>query len=536
MIAIALSLGHNSSAALIKDGIILVAYEEERLSGIKSDSAFPSLSIREIGKYYDLSRVEYACVSHWEPFADIKGMSAKHWDVAEFSCLLPNATLLTHDSSFSHHDAHMWAAKAYSNLDEFTIVADGFGTMNEVISVYLKDDLVHRVHGYSKSLGLLYQYATAYLGLRMNQDEYKLLGYESHISDLNVGALSALSEESSKFVRRYVRSTLTKTLEPKFDAICNVSALPEFRDKLTKDFDKVISAVSKHQELDEFYTRAVIAHLVQTTVEQSIIMLVDNYEMKKVTLTGGLFYNVKLNNAVMRHVDEICAMPLAGDQSGGLGVYNFNFGDLIIDDLCLGIRPDLSRLAAIDFRKLIYTNTELALTQIRQALLDGKIVNVVRGNMEFGPRALGNTSTIMAPTTANADYVNKMNGRSTVMPMAPIVTSLHFFEDYKKVHRSLSHMIITLDYDPIWAPRVLGAAHKYPFQDKYSGRPQLIDESHWLYPIVDEFEILVNTSFNKHGVPIPLNAEQILDSFFYQLDNDDEDRMVTFVVEDDIRD
>jgi carbamoyltransferase len=426
----------------------------------------------------------------------------------------------------------MESAMVYSGMDGYTIVADGFGNYNECISVYRDKQLIHRVHGYDHSLGLLYQYATAFLGMKMNQDEYKLLGYEAHIDEIGAGAYNELASAISRFAKRHVQSSLTKMITPKYDAVCNVSALPELRAKLERDFKQVVRAMDAHEHMDEFKTRVAIAHLVQSVVEQSIVALVNKYGMTKVTLTGGLFYNVKLNNRVMKEVEMICVFPLAGDQAGGLGVYQHNFKDLVISDLCLGNRPPLSSFASWRHDKLKYRQYGPdVMLEIIQDVKDNKIVNVVHGNMEFGPRALGNTTTLMLPSLELVDYVNKINGRSTIMPMAPICTNLDYFEDHQKVHRSYEHMIITLDYkDDAWK-KVRGAAHKYPFEERYSGRPQLISNNHWLYPVVSEFGLLINTSFNVHGAPIVFGPNEIAESFFYQIERDSENRVVTYIVE-----
>ena len=530
MEALALTLGHNSSAVLIKDGAVLAGYEEERLSGIKSDSHFPANAMNELDSRFDLSTVDFVCVSHWDTFADVKGMSSKHWDPFFVEKMCPRSTILSHTANFTHHDAHKEMARLYSGLKGYTIVADGFGNFNEVISVYYEDDLIHRVHGYDKSLGLLYQYATAFLGLKMNQDEYKLLGYEAHVDQIKPEIYTILSSHIARISKLYVLSTLTKPVSPSFDAVCSIEALPAVRDSIHKHLKKAVNEMKTAADMSDFDIKVCIAHLVQSVVEQSMVGLVGKFNMRQVTLAGGLFYNVKLNNAIMKKVEQISVLPIAGDQGCGMGVYQHNFKDLAFpDDLCIGIR-DLEYLYLDHPKcKIRYDGTPYW-EEIAADLRDNKIVNVVKGNMEFGPRALGNTTTLMQPTAENVDYVNHLNGRSTVMPCAPIVTTLDYFEDNHKVVRSYEHMIITMDYvEDKWKEN-RGAAHKYPFLDKYSGRPQLIYPSHWLHPVVSEFGLLINTSYNKHGAPILFTHKQITETFLYQVQRDTEDRVVTYII------
>jgi carbamoyltransferase len=159
-----------------------------------------------------------------------------------------------------------------------------------------------------------------------------------------------------------------------------------------------------------------------------------------------------------------------------------------------------------------------------------EIVNVVHGDMEFGPRALGHTSTLMQPTMKNVEYINHCNGRDTIMPCAPIVTDVSMFKDSEKVIRSLDHMIIALDYRDDYGLKYRGAAHKLPTEDKFTGRPQRITEEHILYPVVDKFKLLVNTSFNIHGQPIVMNHHQIMIAVTYQKSMDKYRRINTVVI------
>jgi len=531
MLSLVLSLGHNSSAILIEDGEVKIGYEEERLSGVKSDSHFPLMAIEKIGEYYNLKDVGTVTATHWDTYGKIDNMAPKYWDRYELTLLCPNAVMWSHDDSFTHHDAHMLSANAYSGLKGWTIVSDGFGNFNEVLSIYNEGTLVHRAFGYDKSMGLLYQYATAFLGMKMNQDEYKLLGYEAHISDLTSDQIAILDKHAISMSKMYAKNLLSRDVKPKFDALCNITALPALRSKLAAKFANITREL-KLESVDD--RRIAMAYLVQSVVESTLVSIVKYYDMKTVTLSGGVFYNVKLNNAILNVVDTISVCPLCGDQGAGLGVYEHFHGDLVFPkDLAIG-RRDLS---GFTYRTMwdkleVYSDVDKAIDFISASLEEDKIVNVVRGNMEFGPRALGNTTTLFIPTSENVDYVNALNGRNTIMPCAPITVNIKQFVDHDKVVNSLEHMIITLDYkyNPLKSMR--GAAHKYPFVNRFSGRPQLIGESHWLFPVINKFETLVNTCFNKHGSPILFSEDQIMETFEYQLERDVDNRMVTVVITD----
>jgi len=102
-----------------------------------------------------------------------------------------NFEVYTLNDKFTHHDAHAYSAYSfYKNHAEFNdsdskiniLIADGFGNREEVISIYEVNEgkitKTKKIRDYHNSLGLMYQYATDFIGFKMNQDEYKLLGYE----------------------------------------------------------------------------------------------------------------------------------------------------------------------------------------------------------------------------------------------------------------------------------------------------------------------------------------------------------------------
>lgn len=535
MLALALSLGHNSSAVLIKDGEIINGYEEERFTGIKSESRFPSSAIDAC--LLDISGfVDTVFITHWSTYSNYLDMNDKHFDKYKLNSILgPETTVESQDELFTHHDAHMEVARAYSGPEtEYTIVADGFGNFNEVLSIYKNDKLLYRSHGYGKSIGLLYQYTTAYLGMKMNQDEYKLLGYEAHILDVLSNypqTAGQLQIAANKISKKYLKELLDNKPGYELDSLLDTSALIKTRKEVSKLWRKTLSKLGfKSGKMSNIYDqRVIVSFILQWVVENILVNIIRIYNIKSVTLVGGIFYNVKLNKSIMDKVDKICVCPLAGDQGAGLGVYNKKMKNLVIRDLCIGKR-DLSNFESTsEYVSVVKSDLE-ATTLITKYIKDGLIVNVIRGNMEFGPRALGNTSTLMKPTSENVQYINMCNGRSTIMPCAPITIDIDQFKDYSKVIRTLDHMILTLEYSYKPEDNLRGAAHRHPIDNYYTGRPQIINEDHYLYPVLFEFGTLVNTSFNVHGQPIIYSIEQLNFAIKYQQKNDVDNILRTIIV------
>jgi len=138
-----ITLGHNSSAILVKDDKVLCGYEEERLSHVKSDSSFPSLSIHQILKYYPEAKLEVTkiYISHW--FWSWELTENKYYRPKYLKVNFPNAVVESVNYNNTHHDLHAKSLWNFLDGDDsgLTIVADGFGNFGECLSIYLDGNL-----------------------------------------------------------------------------------------------------------------------------------------------------------------------------------------------------------------------------------------------------------------------------------------------------------------------------------------------------------------------------------------------------------
>lgn len=511
-----ITLGHNSSAIVVDEGKILGGYEEERFSKIKSDSSFPYQSINRLmnqfGRTYDDT-----CIGHW--FTNGSLSDNKYIDL-DLIKGFTQGDINSISDELTHHDTHLLSAKVFADSHNFgksylAVVADGFGTYGECITIYNVDTFGHRIctryFGYDKSLGLLYQYATAYLEMKMLNHEYKLLGYEAHIHEV-------LSPEKIEFFDELILKHAKKRLNDLFnlviyrdtDPVVSKFALAAAQNGIYTLLDEVIDAlevapISLHDK------RIVIAYYVQSIVEAVMTTIISTHAPKKLLVSGGLFYNVKLNHRLADIVESFCVMPLAGDQGAGLGVYQAFHGDLQWPGHLAWGHRDLSKVVSGD--GIVVIDSEDAAFEIMCKELDFKrMVNIVRGSMEFGPRALCNTSTIALPVLPVVRRLNAMNDRTTIMPMAPCMTpsqAAEILSDTDKVVGSLNYMVVTRNIRLGFEQSIDGASHHYELLDASTCRPQIVHKDKLMTKLLDRYGPLINTSFNYHGVPIAFESDTI---------------------------
>lgn len=563
-----LTLGHNSSAIYVDndnyDVQKIIGYEQERLSGLKGDSQFPRDAINEIIKYVGLNNLKnsIALVSHW--FNDITADDKlcldsttdkyiSNDDFVWLTNLVSDMRIVSKE--FTHHDAHAYSAyeffKYYNGFnrtdkDVACLVCDGFGTNEEVLSLYSTNRCngitpIIKVYGYKASLALMYQYATSFCGMKENQDEYKFLGYESHIDEvLSKDDINLLNEKVDLNVDYFIENMI-QTDMPSCTKCIDIEKL-----KTTKQFwynqFKCIYSLYVNDDIkahDDFTKRCIIAYYVQQTVEKVLLKFLKSYNIENLIVAGGLFYNVKLNQKLAENTKGLFSvMPLAGDQGAAIGLYAYNCNtQFSFVNLCWGKRNfrDINKYAANDNNIRLRNITGLddfksVAAEIAKELADDSIVDIVCDNMEFGPRALCHTSTLFLPNAKNLRLNNYMNGRNEVMPCAPVVTWRNAYElfgqnVFDKMVGSDHYMICTHTYKKKFSSHYSGIMHKYPLADMYTGRPQVVEPDELIWHILENVEMLtdykalVNTSFNVHGRPIVFSIRDILQNYEYQKSN-----------------
>lgn len=548
MDALCISLGHNSSAILIRDGKVMGGYEMERFTRVKSDSTFPIYPIQALDRRFGIANDVEIMIGHWALDGNVNSMVPKHWDPKFIKDFRPKATIQSLDrDTFTHHDSHAYSAISFAgsdfpNDDTFVLVIDGFGTLGEHISVYKlygqTPVLQWRKFGFGTSLGLFYQYTTAFLQMKQNQDEYKLLAYEAHIEDAKsyIDA-NTLDIEVRKWTEYFCDQMDKFGTDPKTDPLVNIGALPAVAKQIA-DFHNSLLDTLKCGHLDIHMKRIIIAYFAQSVVEGVIRHIIDGLNPTNLILTGGLFYNVKVNSMIARHIKgKTCIMPLAGDQGAALGIYHAKYGLKWPGHVYWGHR-DLGQFDGFDIPKgvIVVENDDAAMELAANRILDDDFVNIVRGPMEFGPRALCHTSTLGRADIGIGHYINHINGRTNEMPFAPVISpgmASEIFAETDKIWKSLEYMIVTRDYKGQYGVGYRDAAHIDVNRDIYTGRPQITNDPQ-MVKLLRNHDLLINTSFNYHGVPIVFQWEDILHTHNAEAALDTRRRLTTIVVTGDI--
>jgi carbamoyltransferase len=485
----------NSSACLFKNNELLYAIEEERLSRIKNDSSFPLKSINACLEYENikLSDVEIVTV-YWKPFnfflrlyrcleifikdpfknififkraleifflseKEKKEKTGKWFDLFILNKLLKKnfGTFNGKIKFYHHHLTHQLYGIALSKFKNALVLSyDGGGENTSTEIIFFKDDQIINLKKiyWPNSLGHFYSYFTGYLGFKMLEGEYKMMG---------------LAPYGKPLFKEYLRkNVLTKSLNK--DYKFNYTKF-SYHKALKHDFEKINyqsfpAPRLRNEEINQNHID--LASSVQSLLEDIVIetlqdVKVDFQNEQNLILSGGCALNVTLNgkilsNKIFRNIIIPPAPHDAGCSIGSVLSFFYKNNDLKflydkktkskIASPYLGFSYDLKTIEntliqysnKINFKLLDYQNTiELA----AQALNKNKIIAWYQGRDEIGPRALGNRSFLANPSTEEIrDIINKkIKKREPFRPFAPSVL-LHEAKNYFELDNESPYMNI----------------------------------------------------------------------------------------------
>ena len=532
MIVLGLGTEGDSGAALVQDGRILAAVNEERTSRMKLVFGFPRGSIDEVLRLTgleveDLDGVlvagrEDMLIDELQPF---RGWF-EHWDegglvgrmkraagrFSRFRRYLPflePAYYLAMKPAFAnrrrairrilrdefgvtcpiefvdHHFCHVTSAYFTSGMDDALVVSiDGGGDGRSGLVYSVRDGELSFVKEYSafNSLGNYYAYVTHLCGYQPHKHEGKITGLAAHGEPVYQGLLREFVDEHD-------------------GEIVNHAGLV---------FREAIDALERR--LPEDWTQEDLASSVQAHFEDVCVRVVSHWLRetghRNVALAGGVFANVRINQEIHEIPGVEWTFIHPGMTDGGLHV-GAALAACVPGTLPGTMRPD--RLPIED----VYLGTDLTDVEIRAALekhgleaerfdgpleervaellAEGRVVARANGRMEYGPRALGNRSILYQPTDrAVNDWLNERLRRTEFMPFAPAVLHEYAdvcFDDVGGARHAAEFMTITFDCTPWMREHMQGVVHI-----DGTARPQLVREetNPSFYRIIDAFLSLIH--------------------------------------------
>ncbi len=517
---------HESACCLLQDGHLVAAAAEERFTRVKHDARLPSRAFRYCLDEGGLCPGDIDCIAYFEnpkeklsrqTWAHSRGRRAN--DVSWRDPNLPEHLIrdrLGYDGAidfFDHHLSHAASAFFYSGYGESAVLSvDGVGEW--ITTAYgqcaqNRIDLFEQV-SFPHSLGLLYSTITAYLGFKVNDGEYKVMGLAPYGTLRYVDQVRKLvnvrPNGQFELALEYFDFIAGPTMYRYSEAFCDLFGQPARRhgDDLTqfhKDIARSAQAVLEEVLLDK------VSYLHRTT------------ESKNLCLAGGVALNSVANGRIIREspFENVFIPPAPGDAGACLGAAVLAYTQRT------GNAPTQRRLSratwgpkstSLEIKQLLADsslNPESVGSSaddldraVVELLIEGKVVGWFQGSMEFGQRALGGRSILADPRRPDMqDKINRViKQRERFRPFAPSVLEEHESEHFDLSAPSPFMSQTCKVISPLELPAVTHVDG--------SARPQTVNanDAPRFARLLRAFQrrtgcpMLLNTSMNSQGEPI----------------------------------
>ncbi len=563
---------HDSAAALIVDGEIVAAAQEERFSRTKHDHRFPveaiSYCLGEAGLeaqdldyvgFYDKPFLKFErLLETYLSFVPVGWRSFRRamplWLKQKLH--LPRELRKGLGGGFKkryvfaeHHESHAASAFFPSPFEEAAILTlDGVGEWATASYGIGRGHSIHLTHElrFPHSVGLLYSAFTAYTGFKVNSGEYKLMG------------LAPYGEP------RYAELILEKLIDLKPDGSLHMDmSYFNYCQGLTmtsRKFHRLFGGPPRKPESAITQRDMDIAASIQKVTEEIMLRaarhVLAETGMKRLCLAGGVALNCVGNGRLLDELDldDIWIQPAAGDAGGALGVALFIWHQLLDQPRVLQVGDaqqgsylgpgfdDATVKRFLDKAGAEYhcfDDDESLCDRVAELLADESVVGWMQGRMEFGPRALGGRSILGDARSAKMQSVmnRKIKFRESFRPFAPSVLAERageFFDlpeasesPYMLLVAAVSNAKRTECVDGTQQPSGFDRLHvsrsEIPATTHvdYSARVQTVDKRRHgrYYRLLKSFEkrtncpVLINTSFNVRGEPIVCTPEEAYHCF-----------------------
>lgn len=532
--SLGIHIGHDRGACLVNDGKVVIAISQERLDRIKHSRSvsLPYEAIDAVLKYCNLEPRDINCVGLSADAMESESITMifKQEFFQQYNCQLPFYAV-------DHHMSHAEAVYSMSNNNQCLIlIADGggdiYGQQAQAESLYM---------GYNGEVTLLEQ---------RFQDPPKrgLADAQNHVYPL---IPRGMRNQQISLARKYEQ--FTYLLGFGFGEAGKTMGLASYGEKLLSDlrpnYQDLSFSLTFGDLLDQMYARELcsgkthfaylesekqnIAFTIQRFTEEALVSLIRNlsgkYQISDFCLAGGLFLNCLSNHRILEScpVNSLNIFPAAGDDGQAIGnaIYAYKMWtglrsniQITLPYLGLTYSDDIIE-SAIKHKNLKYKRlTDKILAQeLARQIADGKIVGLLRGRTEIGPRALCHRSILADATNpAMKDILNmRIKHREEFRPFAPVTkydTQFQIFD----LKSDSPYMLLCADVKPDYRNALASITHV-----DNTARVQAVrkDKEPFIYELLTHFEqikeipVLLNTSFNVAGEPIVESPESALQTF-----------------------
>lgn len=530
---------HDSAAALLVDGEVVAAAQEERFSRKRHDQDFPTHAVRYCLEEAGLSASDLDYVGFYDKpllkFERILTTYVATWPRSYRSFLMATPLWLKEklwtphnlrehltgyggDILFTeHHMSHAASAFFASPFDEAAILTvDGVGEWATATWGVGRDTNVQLLHhiDFPHSLGLLYSAFTYFLGFKVNSAEYKVMGLapygEPRFTDLVFKELVHLMEDGSFWLNLDY-----------FD-------YPHGLRMTGKKMEALFGIPTRQPESELEQVHKDIAASLQVVTEEIMVRMANHVHretgLDRLCLAGGVALNCVANGRILREAPfkELYIQPAAGDAGGALGVaYQIHHAvagkprSKPMKDAYLGPAFDDAAIEAVVKRygvKHRRLERDELLQETARLIDEQNVVGWFQGRMEFGPRALGNRSIIADARNAdNRDKVNlAIKFRESFRPFAPSTLEESASEWFALNGTPSPYMLLVADVHE--NKRTIPAVTHVDG----SARIQTVrrSENPLYYDLIKAFgdrtgcPVIINTSFNVRGEPIVCTPEE----------------------------
>ena len=529
---------HDSAAALLKDGHVIAAVEEERFSRKKFDDEFPELAINWVVKEANITPNQIDSVAFYDkPILKFERLLDNYIAVSprglySFLNVIPKwlhkrlwikEEIKKHLKGFSgeiifpehhmSHAAHTFFTSPFSESAILTI--DGVGEWSTTSFGTAKNNSIQLTNDirWPHSLGLFYSAFTYFLGFKVNEGEYKLMGLSSYgkpkYYDLILDNLIDVKDDGSIHLNmKYFAFTYDKVMtNNNFSELFGISPRKYNEETLQIHFDIGASA----QKVLEDVLLKMVKHIHKKT------------GMKNLCLGGGVALNGVANYRILKEspFENVHIPPSPGDGGSAAGAAQYLYyihhkhpriitdyeTETIKENIYVG--PSYSDTEIINFLKsenIKYKTFEREPLLERTATLisEGKIVGWYQGKMEWGPRALGNRSILADPRDPKMkDILNeKIKHREQFRPFAPSVME-EFASEYFDISAYSPYMLMVAN---VKQPEKIPAVTHVDGTSRLQTVSKKVNQLY--YDLINEFykitgiPVLINTSMNVMGEPI----------------------------------